>query len=72
MKRITEKLCGAELSKYQVSRMAQDIDQELEHYSKRPLDKKYSHMVLDAHYEYVREDGRAESEGALVVKCIDV
>jgi transposase-like protein len=71
MKRITEKLCGVGFSKDQVSRMAQALDQELEPWRSRPLDKPYPYLVLDAHYEYVREDSQVESEGVLKVKGID-
>jgi putative transposase len=71
MKRITEKLCGVGFSKDQVSRMAQALDQELEQWRSRPLEKSYPYLVLDAHYEYVTEDGQIESEGVLKVKGID-
>lgn len=71
VKRITEKLCGVEFSKDQVSRMAQALDQELEQWRSRALIKKYPYLVMDARYEYVREDGRIESEGVLTVKGID-
>ena len=48
IKRITEKLCGVEFSKDQVSRMAQDLDQELEGWRSRPLIKKHPYLVMDA------------------------
>lgn len=71
VKRITEKLCGVEFSKDQVSRMVQMLDEELTTWRSRTLDKVYPYLVADAHYEYVREDGRVESEGVLLIKGID-
>ena len=84
MRRITEKLCGVEISKDQacpckgVSRMAQSPDEELFGYQQRILEKGYLYLVVDARYEYIREacteqsecDGRVESEGVLTVKGI--
>lgn len=71
MRRITEKLCGVEFSKDQVSRMAQALDEELSGWRQRTLEKTYPYLVVDARYEYVREDGRVESEGVLTVKGIN-
>jgi transposase-like protein len=71
VRRITEKLCGVEFSKDQVSRAMQMLDDELEAWRSRPLEKVYPYLVVDAHYEYVREDGRVESEGVLLVKGIN-
>jgi putative transposase len=71
VKRITEKLCGVEFSKDQVSRMAQALDEGLNQWRSRPLNKSYPYLVADARYEHVREDGRVESQGVLTVKGID-
>ena len=72
VRRITEKLCGVEFSKDQVSRMAQALDGELRGWRQRSLsEKRYPHLIVDARYEYVREDGRVESEGVLTVKGIN-
>ena len=70
VKRITEKLCGVEFSKDQVSSMAQELDEELRAWRSRPLEKDYPYLVADAHYEYVREDGQVESDGVLLVKGV--
>jgi len=70
VRRITEKLCGTEFSKDQVSRMAQALDGELEGWRSRPLKKRYPYLVIDGRYEYVREDGQVESEGVLTVMGI--
>jgi putative transposase len=51
--------------------MAQMLDEELAAWRYRSLDKAYPYLVADAHYEYVREDGRVESEGVLLIKGIN-
>ncbi len=35
------------------------------------MEKRYPYLVVDARYEYIREDGRVESEGVLTVKGIN-
>jgi transposase-like protein len=70
VKKITEKLCGVQFSKDQVSSMAQELDEELAAWRSRPLETAYPYLVVDAHYEYVREDGQVESDGVLLVKGI--
>lgn len=69
--RITEKLCGTEFSKDQVSRMAQALDEELDRWRGQRLEKRYPYLVVDARYEHVREDGHVMSEGVLTVEGID-
>jgi len=71
VKHITEKLCGVEFSKDQVSSMVKELDEELDVWHQRTLCKVYIYLVVDASYEYVREDGHVESEGVLTVKGID-
>ena len=69
--RITEKLCGTQFTKDQVSRMAQALDDELDRWRQRPLEKDYPYLVIDARYEYIREDGQVASEGVLTVEGIN-
>jgi putative transposase len=69
--RITEKLCGTEFSKDQVSRMAQALDEELDRWRDRRFEKRYTYLVIDARYEHVRDDGRVMSEGVLTVEGIN-
>jgi len=69
--RITEKLCGTEFSKDQVSRMAQALDDELDRWRHRRLDKRYPYLVIDARYEHVRDDGHVMSEGVLTVEGVN-
>jgi hypothetical protein len=51
--------------------MAQALDQELEQWRLRPLTKKDIYLVMDACHEYIREDGRIESDGVLTVRGVD-
>jgi len=41
IKKITEKLCGLEISKSQVSRLAEQLDLEVEKWRKEKLEKEY-------------------------------
>lgn len=68
---ITEKLCGTEFSKDQVSRMAQALDEELARWRQRRLNKRYPYLVIDSRYEHVREDGHAMCEGVLTGEGIN-
>lgn len=70
VKKITEKLCGVQFSKDQVSSIAQELDEELATWRTRPLEITYPYLIVDAHYEYVREDSQVESDGVLLVKGI--
>jgi len=70
VKKITEKLCGVQFTKDQVSSMAQELDEELATWRTRALEMAYPYLIVDAHYEYVREDGQVESDGVLLVKGI--
>lgn len=56
VKRITEELCGLEVSSTQVSRLSKTLDEELEKFRNRPLGKML-YVYLDARYEKVRENG---------------
>jgi len=56
VKKITEELCGLEVSSTQVSRLSQLLDKELEQFRSRPLGRMI-YVYLDARYEKVREGG---------------
>ena len=71
MRHITEKLCGVEFSKDQVSRIAQELDEELDQWRNRPLEQPYPYLMVDARYEYVRENSHVESDGVLIVKGVN-
>jgi len=57
---VLEKMCGLEISSTQVSRVATLLDDELAAWRQRPLET-YPYLVLDAHYEKVRQNGSVRS-----------
>jgi putative transposase len=66
VKSITEELCGHEFSSSTISRIVQQLDQELEKFARRRLEEAYPYLILDARYEKVREDGAVRSQAVLV------
>jgi len=64
---ITEALCGLEVSRSQVSALAEKLDLELSAWRHRALEKAYPYLVIDARYERVRRAGAVVSQGVLVV-----
>jgi len=56
VKRISEELCGFEISSTQVSRLASHLDEELEAFRQRPLGM-IKYLYVDARYEKVRHAG---------------
>jgi transposase-like protein len=67
---ITEALCGISFSKSEVSALCQDLDGQIEAWRNRPLSKSYPYVTVDAHYEYVRDNGKVLSKAVLIVKGI--
>jgi len=67
VKKITEELCGLEISRSQVSNLAKNLDEEIAIWRNRPLEKEYPYLVVDARYEDVRQRGRVVSQGVLLV-----
>lgn len=65
--RITEQLCGFEVSSSQVSRCAALLDEELSGWRERTLGA-YPYVVLDARYESIRHGGQVGKNG--VRSCI--
>jgi putative transposase len=57
---VLEKMCGLEISSTQVSRAAKILDEELDKWRNRSLDE-YPYLILDAHYEKVRQNGSVRS-----------
>jgi len=64
---ITEELCGLEISKRQVSALSQQLDEEIQRWRERPLERSYPYLVVDARYEKVRRGGQVVSQGVLLV-----
>ena len=71
VKKITEELCGLEISKSQVSALAKGLDTEVKQWRMRPLTKRYPYLVVDARYERIRRDGSIIPQGLLLVVGID-
>lgn len=66
--RIVEELCGFEVSASQVSRLTGTLDEELESWRRRDLSEAaYPYLVIDAHHEKVRREGKVRSTAVLWV-----
>lgn len=63
--KITEELCGLDVSSMQVSRAAQLLDENLKAWRERPLGA-FPYVFLDARYEKVREGGSVIDVAVLV------
>jgi transposase-like protein len=63
--KITEQLCGFEVTSTQVSRAAKDLDSVLDQWRKRPLGA-FPYVYLDARYEKVRHNGSVIDVAVLV------
>ena len=66
VKAITEELCGHEFSASTISRLNQQLDEELEKFAGRPLEEDYPYLIVDARYEKVRENGVVRSRAVLI------
>jgi len=71
VKKITEDLCGLEISKSQVSTLAKGLDKDVQQWRMRPLTKRYPYLVVDARGERIRRDGSIVPQSALIVVGID-
>ena len=70
MTRITEQLCGCEVSSSEVSRAAATLDKELDAWRNRPLGE-CQYVIFDARYEKVREGGSVRDAAVLTAIGID-
>jgi len=66
VKEITEQLCGHEFSASTISRVTEQLDEELKKFAGRRLEEEYPYLVLDARYEKVRQDGVISSQAVQV------
>jgi putative transposase len=66
VKEVTEQLCGHEFSSSTISRMTERLDSDLEKFAQRRLEQEYPHLILDARYEKVRQDGVVGSRAVQV------
>lgn len=63
--KITSELCGLDVTSTQVSRAAKLLDEELEAWRNRPLDK-VEYLILDARYEKVRINSTVRDAAVLI------
>jgi putative transposase len=69
---VMEQLGGFEVSSTTVSRVAQELDEQLEQLRSRRLDATpYPYMMIDARYEKVRVEGHVVSQAVLVTAAIN-
>ena len=69
---IMEQLGGFEVSSTTVSRVAQELDEQLEQIRSRRLDEKpFPYLMIDARYEKVRVDSHVVSQAVLVTAGIN-
>jgi len=66
---IIEKLCGTQISASQVSRAAQQLDEELETWRNRPIGE-IVYLYLDARYEKVRQAGSVRDAAILMASGV--
>jgi len=71
VKKITEELCGLEISKSQVSKLSKGLDKEVQQWRTSPLTKQYPYLVVDARVERIRRDGAIIPQSVLIVVGID-
>ncbi len=71
VKKITDELCGLEISRSQVSSLAQGLDEDIRIWRNRPLEKEFPYLVVDARYEKVRRGGHVIPQGVLLVVGIN-
>jgi len=64
--KITEQLCGFEVSSGQVSRLSKELDETLEAFRNRQLEDEYPFVYFDALYENVRYGGVIRDMAVLV------
>ena len=61
VKKITTELCGREFSSSTVSRLTEDLDEQVEAWAERSLEQEYPFLVLDAMHLKVRRQGGVRS-----------
>jgi len=67
VKRITQELCGLEVSRSQVSALTADLQAQVAAWRSRPLEGVWPYLVVDARYEKVRRRPHVVSQAVLTV-----
>ena len=72
IRKITQELCGVEISKSTVSDMVKTLDPVVREWRERPLDKgPYPFLIVDAIVFKIRKGGRVWNHSALIAVGID-
>jgi putative transposase len=71
VEKVTQALCGLELSSTQVSRAAQELDEEFEKFRNRPLGI-YRYVFFDALYLKIRHDGTVIDQAILMAYGVNL
>jgi len=66
VKDITTELCGREFSKSTVSRLSEELDEQVQAWAERPLDQEYPFLLLDAMQLKVRRQKAVRSTTAML------
>ncbi len=69
--KITEELCGTRFSKSTVSQLCKGLDETVQAFRNRPLEKRYPFVMVDAMYVKVRELGRVRSKALLIAMGVN-
>ena len=64
VKAITEELCGHSFSASTISAINKRLDESLTAFASRRLDEPFAYLIIDAHYEKVRQAGVVSPGGA--------
>jgi len=64
---IVEELCGHSISRSHVSQLAAELDNKLNIWRKRKLNKVYPYLVIDARYERIRTQEGVVSKAVMIV-----
>ena len=71
IKKITQELCGTEISRSTVSNLAKGIDSKISKWRKRDIVEEYPYLMVDARYEDIRNEGIVKSKAVLIVVGIN-
>ena len=66
VKDITTELCGREFSKSTVSRLSEELDEQVQAWAERPLEQEYPFLILDAMQLKVRRQKAVRSTTAML------
>jgi putative transposase len=71
VKKITEELCGTSFSKSTVSKLCEGLDEAVEGFRQRRLNRHYPFVMFDAIYLKAREEGRIRSKALMIAMGVN-